>query len=80
MRKEKTRTRHSYEDAKRQRLVNKVIRIIKVVSYGLALAVAGYGAWWFTIPGGWIIGVVLVLAGVLISIFVSRELKVGESG
>ncbi|MEM4843913.1 MAG: hypothetical protein QXU08_05855, partial [Ignisphaera sp.] len=72
------KTRHSYEDAKVQRVVNKVVRVIKIATYILALGIAGYGAWWFTIPGGETIGVVLILAGILISVLASRELKVKE--
>lgn len=79
MSKERVKAKHRYGDPKAQKLVNRAIKAIKVVAYILALAVAGYGAWWFTIPGGGIIGVVLILAGILISAFATFELKVRES-
>ena len=80
MGREKSKVKYEYGNPKTQKLVNKAIKAIKIATYILALAVAGYGAWWFTIPGGGIIGIVLILAGVLISVFATFELKVRESG
>ncbi|MEM4619137.1 MAG: hypothetical protein QXK54_04460 [Ignisphaera sp.] len=74
----KRKSRYEERDLRIQRFVNKAIKAIKIASYILALGVAAYGAWWFTIPSGEVIGVILIIAGLLISVLASRELKVKE--
>ncbi|MEM1560574.1 MAG: hypothetical protein QXK24_00385 [Ignisphaera sp.] len=74
----KRKSRYEERDLRIQRFVNKAIKAIKIASYILALGVAAYGAWWFTIPSGEVIGVILIIASLLISVLASRELKVKE--
>lgn len=73
--KSKDRTRQVYVDEKKRKLVEKGIKIVKLASYVLAAGVAGYGAWWLSIPGGEDIGISLIIAGLLISAFATFELR-----
>ncbi|MEM1694207.1 MAG: hypothetical protein QXL19_08415 [Ignisphaera sp.] len=74
----KRKVRYEERDLRIQRFVNKAIKAIKIAVYLLALGIAGYGAWWFTIPNGEIVGVILIIAGLLISLLASIELRVRE--
>lgn len=75
MTKHKDRRRSPFVDEGKVRLVEKVVRIIRIVSYVLAAGIAGFGAWWFTIPGGESMGVILIVAALLISLFATIELR-----
>lgn len=75
MTKTKERSRPAVDESK-QRLVEKAVKIIRYATYGLAAGIAAFGAWWFTIPGGGIVGAVLLLAALLISVFATIELRV----
>lgn len=57
------------------RLVEKVVKCARIASYVLSAALAAYGAWWFTIPRGWVIGVVLLIVAMILSLLASRELR-----
>lgn len=50
-------------------------KIIKVLSYATSILLVGMGVFWMTIPNGWIVGVGLLVAALIIAVEVNRVIK-----
>ena len=72
----KVRTRATATDGKRKRTLKTLAKICKIAGYVCSLLVAGYGFYWLTIPGGGVIGGILIVLSVFIAIETHRTIKI----
>lgn len=72
---ERTTHRRGVSEVQLSERAKKIGKIAKILGYVTALAFVAAGIYWMTLPGGWVIGIILFIPAVIIAIETKRVIK-----